>query len=519
MKLVVATLQQASRQSRRSLLPLAGLLALAAVSLVVCVGESSRGAAPRKKAPNLLVIMADDLSGFYVGATGDPWKATPNIDALARQGVLLERAFCNAPVCTPSRQSLITGLLPHATGVTRLETRLPETTLTLGRWMSILGYRTAAIGKMHFNSPSHHGFDLRIDVKEWLEEIRRHPPEGGDRRHVWRPFVDPPVVWLNARCEDHGLPAASMESTYFVDRAIEVLNQESQRPFAMVVGFYEPHAPFRFPREWRGRYRPEQFSVPPRSQRDRDEQPTVFRDLTDDDIRGIQAAYYTSLSYMDAQIGRLMRALDESGKSRDTLVVFLSDNGYMLGQHGRLEKHCFFEPSVRVPLILRWPGHLPEGRRMLDLIELVDLVPTLCHLLEVPKPTVLHGIDLAPMLEGKPGPRRDPVLSEYTENEEAMVRSERYKLIVGTGRRHRKDHLSTPKPPSGPYQQLYDLQRDPDETTDLSQDPHLESVRNELLQKMYQRLVSTWTGPEPIPGNLSELETIHWCLAPRDVTR
>ena len=512
-------LAQGQRHGPGASLPLEGLLALAAVVLAAHLGPGSHAAGPRKKAPNLLVIMADDLSSFYVGATGDRWKATPNIDALARQGVLFERAFCNSPLCTPSRQSLITGLLPHATGVTRLETPLPETVLTLGHWMSILGYRTAAIGKMHFNGPSRHGFDLRIDVKEWLEEIRRHPPEGGERRRPFRPFIDPPAVWLNARCEDHGLPAASMESTYFVDRAIEVLNQESNRPFAMVVGFYEPHAPFRFPREWRGRYRPSQFPVPPLSERDRDEQPTLFRDLTGDDIRGIQAAYYTSLSFMDHQVGRLMQALDESGKSRDTLVVFLSDNGYMLGQHGRIEKNCFFEPSVRVPLILRWPGHLPEGKRMLDLVELVDLVPTLCHLLDVPKPTVLHGIDLVPMIEGKPGPRHDVVFSEYTENEEAMVRSSRYKLIVGTGRRQRKDHLNPQKPPSGPYQRLFDLDHDPDETTDLSRDPRLESVRNELLQRLYQRLVSTWTGPEPIPGNLSEIETIYWCLAPRDATR
>ena len=138
--------------------------------------------------------------------------------------------FCNSPLCTSSRQSFITGLLPHATGVTRLETRLPEKALTLGRWLGILGYRTAAIGKMHFNGPSRHGFDTRIDVADWHSELRRHPPNGGDYRKDWRPFIDPPAIWLNARCEDHGLPKESMESTFFVNRAIEIHEPESGKP-------------------------------------------------------------------------------------------------------------------------------------------------------------------------------------------------------------------------------------------------------------------------------------------------
>src|SRR5271157_2359588 len=111
--------------------------------------------------PNLLLIIADDQSGLCLGAAGDQRGATPHLDALARQGVLCDRTFCNSPLCAPSRQSFITGLLPHASGVTRLETQLPEKALTLGRWLSILGYRTAAIGKMHFNGPSRHGFDTQ----------------------------------------------------------------------------------------------------------------------------------------------------------------------------------------------------------------------------------------------------------------------------------------------------------------------------------------------------------------------
>ena len=144
--------------------------------------------------------------------------------------MLFERAFCNSPLCTPSRQSFITGLLPHAVGVTRLTTPLPEKALTLGRWLGVLGYRTAAIGKMHFNGPSHHGFEVRIDSADWLAHLKQHPPAGAEARRPWRPFVDPPAVWLNARCTDAGLPAAAMEAAYFVDRAVDYMNREPRPP-------------------------------------------------------------------------------------------------------------------------------------------------------------------------------------------------------------------------------------------------------------------------------------------------
>jgi arylsulfatase A-like enzyme len=477
----------------------------------------ARAAQPKRKVPNLLVIISDDQSGFCLGAAGDWRGATPHLDALARQGVFFERTFCNSPLCTSSRQSFITGMLPHATGVTRLETKLPERALTLGRWLGSLGFRTAAVGKMHFNGPSRHGFDTRIDVAQWLTHLQQHPPPGGDRRREWRPFIDPAPVWLNARNEDHGLPADAMESTFFVDQAIEYMNQDRAKPFALVVGFYDPHAPFRFPREWRGRYLPSQFAVPPTSELDRQEQPKIFHDLTNDDFRGIQAAYYTSLSFMDFQTGRLIQALEDSGLGSDTLVVFLSDNGYLLGQHGRVEKNCLYEPAVRVPLIMRWPGYLPQGKRIQDMVELVDLFPTVCHLLSVLAPSGLQGIDLTPLIEGKPmAGGRDVVFSEYNESEEAMVRSDRFKLIVGSGRRERKDHLESGSPLSGPYQRLFDLTNDPNETIDVSGDAQFSRVRTALLHRMYERLAATWVDPEQIPGGLSELESIHWFLRPRD---
>jgi len=308
-----------------------------------------------------------------------------------------------------------------------------------------------------------------------------------------------------------------MQGTFFVDRATQYLKGKHDRPFAMIVSFYEPHSPFNFPRGWRGRFRPGLFTAPLVSEHDRREQPEIFASLSDLDVRGIQAAYYTSLSFMDAQVGRLIEALDETGLSSRTLVVYAGDNGYMLGQHGRFEKHCFYEPAVRIPLIMRWPGHLESHRRIASLVEMVDVLPTILHVMKLPVPPGLQGINLEPLLAGKPGAEaHDVVFSEYLENEEAMVRSARYKLIVCTGRRLRQDGYQTAEPRRlpGPYMRLYDLVLDPGETRDLSNDPAHASIKEHLLGRMVERMVATREGLKPVPPGLSRLDSIHWCLVP-----
>jgi choline-sulfatase len=151
------------------------------------------------------------------------------------------------------------------------------------------------------------------------------------------------------------------------------------------------------------------------------------------------------------------------------------------------------------------------------MVEVVDLLPTILGLLEVPVPPGLHGLDLSGLAKGEPGSRgRDVVCSEYQDNEEAMARSDRYKLIVGAGRRVRKDGYATGAPPPGPYERLYDERDDPGEMHDLAADPTLAEVKQELEEALFRRFVTTWNGPEPIPPGLSRLETIHWCLIPRD---
>jgi choline-sulfatase len=168
---------------------------------------------------------------------------------------------------------------------------------------------------------------------------------------------------------------------------------------------------------------------------------------------------------------------------------------------------------------MRRPGHLEREHRIVDLVEMVDLLPTILHLMGLPVPPGLDGIDLVPLILRKPGAKaHDVVFSEYLENEEAMVRTARYKLIIGTGRRLRRDGYQTALPMRlpGPYMRLYDLVVDPGEAKDLSDDPSHASIKEELLGRMVERMVTTRDGLEPVPPGLSRLEAIHWCLVPRD---
>lgn len=490
---------------------------------------SQQGDQARRR-PNLLILVGDDHAAGRLGIDGDPRKATPRIDGLARAGVRFDRAFCNAPICSPSRQSFITGRMPHAVGVTRLTTSMPDDALTLGHWLGDLGYDTAAYGKMHFNpkegGDNRHGFADRVDNADWSSWLAAHPPKGGDHRAKWRPFRTPPQFWLNAETRSFGLPDEAMESSFYVRRAEALFKAHQAKtgnpppsPFALLIGFDAPHSPFKFPDDWpdRHRYRDGQFPDQPLSDLDRAQRPKVFAGLTPEQRRGIAASYYTSLAYLDRQVGRVLDALDASGLADDTLVVYLGDNGYLLGEHGRFEKHCLYEGAVRVPLILRRPGHLPRSRRVLDLVELVDLVPTLLDLLGLPLPPDLQGQSLKDLAEGRPGAAgRDVVVSEYLENEEAMARSDRYKLIVAAGGRKRADGYAPVVPTFGPSERLFDLQADPGETLNLVDRPELASVAADLRQKLLDRLRTTRGPRTPVPARLTDAEALRWCLIPQD---
>src|SRR5881628_454149 len=297
-----------------------------------------------------------------MGAYGNKQVRTPNLDKLAAQGMRFDRAFCNSPVCTASRQSFLTGRYPRTIGVTQLASALPENEVTLAEILKTNGYDTAAIGKMHFNSNLKHGFDLRIDLeqhRQWLTAKGKSPvPAGVEVLPPWKPFVDPASVWLNSACRPLDAVEADMAGTYFAQQAVEFIQRPRQEPFFLMISFYQPHSPFHFPVEFRGRHRPEEFHVPRPGPEDDWQIPEIFRARTDREKQGITAAYYTSVEFLDQNVGRVLAALEESGQAQNTLVIFLGDNGYLLGQHGRFEKHCGYEEAIRCPLLFRFPGRV-----------------------------------------------------------------------------------------------------------------------------------------------------------------
>lgn len=496
------------------------LTAISLWMLLVFVPGVDVSAQPNR--PNVLIIAADDHAPYVMGAYGNEKARTPNLDRLASQGVRFDRAYCNTPVCTASRQSLLTGRYPRTIGVTQLRTPLPEEETTLAELLNAEGYRTAAIGKMHFNSNLRHGFDVRLDRghhRRWLDARGAAPaPEGIEVLPQWKPFRDHARVWLNAFYRPFGAVDADMAGTYFARKASEFLQNRSEKPFFLMVSFYEPHSPFHFPVEYAGKYDPESFDVPPVHDADRWQIPAIFEDLTKEEKQGIIASYYTSVEYLDSNVGRVLGALEASGHADNTLVIYLGDHGYFLGQHGRFEKHAMFEPAVRAPLVVRYPDTVPENTATGALVEFVDLVPTILDFCDVPTPDDVQGRSFRPLLTGPRDEHREHVVVEYSENEEAMIRTDRWKLIYITGNRERQDGYLTSKPIPKRNVLLYDLKNDPDELRNLAHDPDHRDRVDELLAKLADHMVKTSRMPELIPESDDPYVILDHCLQPRDVT-
>ncbi len=477
----------------------------------------------RRRPPNFLFILADDHAGYVLGCDGNSVARTPNIDRLASEGTRFNAHYCNSPVCTPSRQSFFTGQLPHSAGVTVLSTPLSPDKPTLAKQFKQAGYRTAVFGKMHFNRPAEaglHGFDVMMTEGEitaaWNAEVKPTPiPEGIRIKPAqWRPFQDPARIWLNADKLPFARNDAEMRGTYIGRRAMQFMEENRNQPFALWTSFQEPHSPFDFPVEDRSRFEERRFRPPRVGPEDGWQIPLVFRDLTDNDKRGITAAYYTSVAFLDRNVGRVLDALRRLNLAEHTYVIYMADHGYDLGQHGRFEKHCGYDPALRIPLIMRYPGRIRRGI-VRDLSEHVDVPATICDMMELDPLPVIHGQSLRPYLEGRRiENRRDHVFSEYLENEEVIIRSPEWKYMFCSGRRARTDGYKTDKPTPGRYQRLYDLKRDPGEFTDVA------AGHPDLVAKfqgwMLERFRATHPDREKEPQRLGREEAIEFYLPPRD---
>lgn len=463
---------------------------------------------------NIVWICGDDFRPDSAGTYGNRRTRTPNLDRLAAEGMRFDRAYCTCPLSTPSRQSFWTGRYPRSIGVTFSPAPLPEDEVTLPVLLRRAGYQVAAFGKTHYYWPRPEDFDLCIDYPEyetWLAQQKPRPLPPGPVLGPWRPFRDPASVWLNAAALPYPAHDSEMFGTFLSQSAARFITAPQARPFFVYVSYYETHSPFAFPVEYRGRHDPRVFPVPQVTPDDGERIPPVFRDLDDGHVQGIQAAYATSAEFLDKNVGIVLDALDRSPLARNTLVVFTSDHGYLLGEHGRFEKHCCYEEAVRAALLLRAPGHIASGQATSALVELIDLVPTLLHYAGAPVPSNVQGRSLVPLLCGA-SRHRDHVIAEYADNAEAMIRTERWKLIYSTGLRRRADGYALDRPTPQPFVQLFDLLNDPEEVVNLAGES---GIVRELLLVLAEHLRRTDRAPARLPqtGDLTGLLT--HCLMPR----
>lgn len=485
-------------------------------------GAAAAVSAQTRRKPNFLFLIADDHAGYVLGADGNRQAETPNLDKLASEGTRFAMHHCNSPVCTPSRQSFFTGQMPCMSGVTRLPTVLNEQKPTIAKQLKAAGYATGVIGKMHFNRPAApglYGFDYMMTERElqqaWAQAVKPKPiPAEIPTKPQWRPFRDPARIWLNSDKYPYPRYSDEMKAAYQVKLAGEFLEQHKEKPFALWVSFHEPHSPYDFPVEDRNAIDARKFTPPRVGPEDAWQIPKIFRDLSDDDKRGIIASYYTSARYLDSNLGKVLGKLKQLGLDDNTFIVYTADHGYDLGQHGRFEKHCGYDPALRIPLIMRMPGKIRQGV-VSDFTEHIDLAPTILDMLGADPVPVQHGQSLRPYLENKRIEARDHIFSQYLENEEAFVRTAKYKYIFCSGKRARDDGYTIDNPTPGRYHRLYDLQKDPGEFTDVAKaNPKVVQQMQDLILK---RMRKTHPDASKEPQRLSREEAIEYYVKPRDV--
>ncbi len=415
--------------------------------------------AQSRKPMNVLFLAVDDLN-THVGCYGAPVR-TPHIDALAAKGVRFDRAYCQYPLCNPSRSSLLSGLRPPRTGITTNNVwfrRRMADVVTLPQYFRQHGYWTAQSGKIF-----HGGLD---DDKAWVQggtQLRENAPTKSLAERI--PFAD---RWL-------ALEGDGKDQTDFrnAERAIQMLeNRPKDKPFFFAAGFAKPHVPFLAPKQYFDLYDPAKIQLP----RDFAGMPSgtgpayrdnfdlfIKREATPQLAREAIAGYYAATSFMDAELGRVIAAIDRMGLRENTVISFFGDHGFHLGEKGMWSKQTLFEPGARVPMIVSAPG-LSAGKGCGRTTELIDLYPTLAELCGLPAPKGIQGKSLKPLLEN-PAASWDKPAYTYQQRGSisgASVRTERYRYTEWDGGKA--------------LAELYDYETDPLEQKNLASDRGMAAV-------------------------------------------
>lgn len=420
------------------------------------------------KKPNVLFIAIDDLNDWVGPLGGHPLAKTPNLDALAARGTTFTNAHCQAPLCNPSRASLLIGLRPSTTGIYGLAPSfrdLPEFAgrVTLPQYFAEHGYRTAGDGKIF-----HHG--TRSGGKKHAADFQEHGNHGGvgskpPSRLVTSPPMSHPLV-------DWGVWPPDNDDTKKGDYVVaswgieQIQKAPRDKPFFLALGFFLPHVPCYATQRWFDLYPDDDSVLPVILENDRDDTPRfswyLHWQLPEPRLGPVRAAgqwrnlvrsYLASTSFVDAQVGRVVAALDESGHGDDTIVVVWGDHGWHLGEKGIAGKNSLWDRSTRVPLIFAGPGVTPDQRCGRP-VELLDLYPTLAELAGLPPRDDQEGESLVPLLRDASTPRTRPAITSHNQGNHA-VRSERWRYIrYADG-----------------SEELYDLENDPREWHNLAGRP------------------------------------------------
>ena len=439
--------------------------------------------------PNILVVQVDQLAPQALPVHGHPLVRAPNIAALAADGVVFDSAYCNSPLCAPSRFSMLSGQLPSAIGAYDNASEFPAGVPTFAHHLRLMGYRTILCGKMHYVGPDQlHGFEERLTTDIYPADFGWTPNwEAPDARQDY--FHTMASVLEAGPCARSLQIDFDDEVAFQAERKIFDLAREADpRPFFLWVSFTHPHDPYTIGERYWRLYDDVEIDLPrvsalptdlhdPHSLRLRraigaDEAP-----LSDERIRAARRAYYGAISYIDEKVGALRATLAACGLGEDCIVILTGDHGDMLGERGLWYKMTFFEPAARVPLIVHAPGRFAPSR-VARHVSLLDLYPTLTDLAggDGPDPAEpLPGRSLLRLLRGEALDGPDEVIGEYLGEAAAgplvMVRRGRHKYVVGE---------------ESPVQ-LFDLEADPDEMANLAGRPAAEDVESAFAEEVDRR--------------------------------
>ena len=466
--------------------------------------------------PNILWICTDQQRADTIGALGNKFVRTPHINALASQGTAFTSAYCQSPVCTPSRASFLTGRYPRTTRCRQNGQAIPSTEKLISRLLADAGYTCGLAGKLHLATCANGVVEKRIDDGYKVFHWSHHPQPDWPENAYTQWLTQQGQTWdklykgQSTRYIKEGIPAEYSQTTWCANMAIDFIKRQKGSPWFFSYNCFAPHHPFDPPADYLARYNPENLPTPKYKPNEANSKTTYQRldsefahsdpnsyhvaAMTDHDKQQVTAAYYAMVDLIDYNVGRMVAALNETEQLNNTIVIFMSDHGEMLGDHGiYLKGPHFYEEAVRVPLIFSWPGQFKTGLKVDGLTELIDITPTLLDAAGLSIPQFIQGKTLLPILSGKANPdhHRNSVFSEYynawshKHSYGTMHRTNSHKMIVYHGT---------------DQGELYDLDKDPDEFNNLWDVEKYSELKTQLLKETFDASVFTMDPAPPREG-------------------